>query len=273
MPEANTVEYKGYSLIKTPYFVQVWSSQSYRAGVGTIEEGKAYVDKQIKERLLKLIDIELIVMADAALSSIFDVPNECPSYHPLSDEAYTAGTDYFYLRSEASTPHERDVVNAIDGLLNETLTFEWGVSEEQDAAQFNSACNLESDTDYFYEEYVNTQKELKQRELESLKLATLELIPNAKEIKHYDHLAGLTEQQLKHLFTIEEIEVNEMESVDDYIEGRTSGHHRDVLDILDNALAKRPRDGGLGTVHMDEQGWLAFDIGERFLSAEIQRDL
>lgn len=263
MPEANTVEYKEYSLIKTPYFVQVWSSQSYRAGVGTIEEGKAYVDKQIKERLLKLIDIELTVMADAALSSIFDVPNECPSYHPLSDEAYTAGTDYFYLRSEASTPHELDVVNTIDGLLNETMTFRWGYSEELDGQQFNSACNVEADTDYFYEEYVNAQKELKQRELESLKLATLELIPNAHEIQHYDHLAGLTEQQVNHLFTIEQIVVNEMES-DEYIDGRTGGHHRDILDILDNAIAKRPRDGDLGTVHMDHQGWLTFDIGEHF---------
>jgi|GEM_PF-2637296 len=259
-----TVEYKGYNLIKTPYFVQIWNSQFYREGVRTIEDGIAYVDKQIKERLSRLINIELTAMADAALASIFNVANEYPDYHPLSDEAYAAGADYFYLRSEASTPHELDVVIAIDRVLTETKTFRWGYSEEQYAQQFNSVCNVEADTDYFYEEYVNAQKELKQRELESLKLTTLELIPNAHEIQHYDHLAGLTEQQLNHLFTIEKIVVNDMESADEYIDGRTSGHHRDILDILDNAIAKRQRDGDLGTVHMDHQGWLTFDFAEHF---------
>lgn len=111
-------------------------------------------------------------------------------------------------------------------------------------------------------DYQQLEKE-KKAKLNKLAKAALDSMPDDVNLSTYDDLLSLPPKTKRLLSEMEELHVDIIDCGNEYIDGQTSGHHREIRDILAGVLKDSPRDKCYTNIYMDENGVLEFDLKKR----------
>ncbi len=248
-------EYFQYEIAEQKGFYGVYFNDRFLIDVGSLKAAKEFVDRRVSERLTLLLSAEFGVMSDRALTSIDD-----RLAYVKADPAL--GSMFYEISQEATTPFELEIVQSVCKSIPHTMAFEIGYSETQETLSLHSKekerqAYIDNQTRY----HENLMREL-EGERNRFANRALELMSSCINPASYDELCGLPLEVRLSLAEMEEANVSLLDD-DECIEGRTSGHHREISDILLCAAHDKPMGECGADIYMSDEGVFNFDLIDR----------
>ncbi|MEL0638751.1 hypothetical protein V6259_18620 [Marinomonas sp. TI.3.20] len=263
-------KYLQYEIAELAGFYGVYFGARFLVAVDSFEVAKAFVDRRVSERLTLLLSAEFGVMADRALTSIDG---------RLSYEKSDAnlGWKFYEISQEACTHLEIEIVESVSKNIPDTMAFEIGYSEAKEALSSYSE-DKEALSSYSEDKERQAYSDNKERHHEQLVTElelkrnyfaddALKLMPPNVNPASYDELSRLPVEALRSLAKMEEFNVN-LADDDESIDGRTSGHHREIRDILMCAANGKSMDECCADIYMDNEGVFNFNLIEHVMASK-----
>lgn len=250
--QSTELNYRGYHFEHAPGWVGIFHDQRYLGYRECHNDAVTFIDDRISKKRTQLIHLEILAMADKA-SSTFGTTK----YYPYSVYE-SAGAQFYELQTEALIGVERDISNNILTLLHDTHAFLWGYQQMQDNS--HSWGDIQYDKEIAAEVYYKKKQKEKADKRSETAVDILNGIDRNKAYDHYDDLLTIPENIIASLLDLETRYVCYLENNDEYIDGRTSGHHADIQRIFENVADKKPFHSSMGAVYISDDGRLCFNL-------------
>lgn len=245
-------KYLQYEIAKQKGFYGVYFNSRFLIDVDSFKAAKEFVDCRVSDRLTLLLCAEFGAMSDRALTSIDDML----AYKELDPNL---GWMFYEISQEANTPFQLEIVQSICKIIPHTMAFEIGYSEAQESLSLQSK---EKESQAYIDNQAQHHKNLTselEEERNRFANSALELMPSNIDLSSYDDISSLPLKVRQSLVKMEEANVRLLDD-DECIDGRTSGHHREIKDILLCAANDKPIGECGADIYMSDEGVFNFDL-------------
>ena len=247
--------YGKYDIEERKGFYGIYYDGRFIESVVSLDDAKTFVNVRCSDRTPLLVKCEINAMANAALAKI----DKGIAYGHHKE--WRKGYVFFEHAIEAESQLELDIVKSTKEILHLTVGFEYGFNMASEHELFLDSANKEEEAiregNERYYKQLELQKESKRNHLA---FSALKLIPKGNNLSCYEELIKLPVKARSLLAEMEEINIDIADCADEYIEGNTGGHHREIRDILDCAAKSKPMNECYADIYMDKDGQFNFDL-------------